>query len=165
MSWDPLVRITHWLIAALFLANFWVLEEGDWHEWAGYAVLALLLVRWLWGFVGPANARFGDFLPTPARVKRSVREFAAEHDAARHEPRHTPLAGVMVMGLWLGLGLVGFTGWLQETDRFWGEQWLQQIHYWLANLVMAAVVLHVAAVVVIQRKFGLPLVRSMIRGR
>lgn len=25
MVWDPLVRATHWLIAALFLSNFWLL--------------------------------------------------------------------------------------------------------------------------------------------
>ncbi|MGB1091935.1 MAG: cytochrome b/b6 domain-containing protein, partial [Oceanobacter sp.] len=82
-----------------------------------------------------------------------------------HEARHTPLAGVMVIGLWFGLLVVGFSGWLQETDQFWGEEWVQLLHEWSANLVMAAVVVHVSAVLIIQHKYRLPLVRNMLTGR
>ncbi len=48
--WDIVVRLTHWTIAFLFLANFFVVEEGsDIHEWAGYALLVALGIRLLWG--------------------------------------------------------------------------------------------------------------------
>lgn len=165
-TWDLVIRITHWLVAGIFLANFWWLEEGDDpHEWAGYAMMGLLLIRWIWGYIGPSNARFKDFWPTPKRVKHSLDNFAAEHQVETHEARHTPLAGIMVIGLWLGLLVVGFSGWLQETDQFWGEEWVQLLHEWSANLVMAAVVIHISAVLLIQHKYRLPLVRNMLTGR
>ena len=164
--WDWLVRLTHWWVAAVFLWNYWWPDDGDdLHQWLGYSLLAVLVIRWGWGFVGPRNARWADFFPTPARVCNSIHHFRAEHQAEGHKPHHTPLAGVMVVGLWLGLLVTGFSGWLQETDRYWGEQWVQLLHEWSANLVMAAVVVHIAAVVWIQWRFKLPLVKAMLFGR
>ena len=43
--------------------------------WSGYAILALVLFRILWGFVGGEYARYGSFhLSSPGRV--SVRQKA-----------------------------------------------------------------------------------------
>ncbi|UJM85340.1 cytochrome b/b6 domain-containing protein [Rhodanobacter denitrificans] len=58
--WDPLVRVFHWSLAGLFLANFFT-EDGELvHRGIGYAVLALLAVRFVWGWVGTRHARFAD---------------------------------------------------------------------------------------------------------
>ena len=164
MTWDILVRITHWTIAALFLTNYWILDDGDdLHEWFGYTVLAALIVRLIWGFIGPVNARFGDFWPTWAKLTTAIREFDQQH---RHHqgqpPRHVGLAGAMVVFLWTGLLVVGISGWLQETDMFWGEDWVQLLHEWSANVVMAAVLIHVAAVGLIQHRYRLPLIQAML---
>lgn len=168
MAWDILVRITHWSIACLFLVNYWLFEAGeDLHEWAGYALLAVLTVRLVWGFIGPANARFSDFFPTLSRLKAAVIYFDQEHKALQQSlqkpPRHAGLAGAMVVFLWAGLLIVGISGWLQETDQFWGEDWVQLLHEWSADIVMIAVTFHVAAVLLIQWKYRLPLIRNMIR--
>jgi len=37
--WDPLVRVGHWLLAALFAASYLSGEEGGrLHIWSGYAM-------------------------------------------------------------------------------------------------------------------------------
>ena len=73
--WDRFVRLFHWSVAGAFLLDFWVLEEGDPpHEWVGYFLGVLLVMRIVWGFIGPANARFINFLPTPRRVKHHIND-------------------------------------------------------------------------------------------
>lgn len=48
--WDGVVRLTHWVVAALFLSNYFLTEAGsETHEWVGYFVLAALSVRLTWG--------------------------------------------------------------------------------------------------------------------
>ncbi|HUS55412.1 MAG TPA: cytochrome b/b6 domain-containing protein, partial [Thermohalobaculum sp.] len=63
--WDIFVRATHWIVAVLVLAELTVLDE-DWavHRWAGYAVLALVALRLIWGLVGSRYARFSAFPPS-----------------------------------------------------------------------------------------------------
>ena len=39
--WDPLVRLFHWSLAGIFVANYWINETGeDWHKWLGYIAIA-----------------------------------------------------------------------------------------------------------------------------
>ena len=60
--WDPLVRLTHWGVAAGIVANGAFTEEGSGlHLWVGYGVGALLALRLLWGVIGPPEARFSAF--------------------------------------------------------------------------------------------------------
>lgn len=52
--WDPFIRIAHWLLAvALFVAYFTEDEALTVHIWAGYLIGTLVILRILWGFVGP----------------------------------------------------------------------------------------------------------------
>ncbi|WP_369856737.1 cytochrome b/b6 domain-containing protein [Candidatus Thalassolituus haligoni] len=165
MIWDRFIRLFHWSVAVLFLANFWWLDDGDdAHEWAGYTLLALLLARLIWGFVGPTNARFSDFLPTPARLCDNWQRFGEYQRQHRHNSRHSPVGGLMVLLLLLMLTVTGVSGWMQELDAFWGEDWVQNLHRWAANSVMAMVVIHVVAVLLIQWRYRVPLLQGMLPG-
>ncbi len=68
--WDMPVRLFHWLLVLLFAFMFFSGKSGsDWMTWhmrAGYAILALLLFRVLWGFAGSSHARFANFLAGPS---------------------------------------------------------------------------------------------------
>lgn len=57
--WDPLLRLAHWGIAVVVIANYaFTKEGGSVHIAFGWAGMALLLLRLIWGFVGPREARF-----------------------------------------------------------------------------------------------------------
>ena len=71
--WDPLVRNFHWSLAGLVLFAF--ISGEDWgrsiHVNAGYAVLALIGFRIVWGFIGTKHARFPT-LSTALRQSRGT---------------------------------------------------------------------------------------------
>ena len=48
----------------------------QWHMWSGYAILALVLFRILWGFVGRRMRATARFLSSPGRAFR----FRQRHD-------------------------------------------------------------------------------------
>ncbi len=162
--WDPLIRIFHWSVAAGFLLNFTLAEEGETlHEWIGYYILAALLVRVCWGFIGPRNARFSDFFPRKAAVKAHLGELA--HGEIKKHEGHSALGGLMIIALMSGLLLVGLTGWLTTTDMFWGESWMEEIHEFFANATLMLVLMHVAAVLLFSLLGPSNLIRQMWTGR
>lgn len=161
--WDPLVRLFHWSLVASF-AIAWLSEEGETlHNAAGYVVLALVAVRVVWGFVGSRNARFRDFVPTPAALLAYLRRMLAAR-AERHLG-HNPAGGAMIVALLAMLALTAGSGWLMTTDRFWGVGWVEKLHEVSAWLTLALVGLHVAGVVLSSLAHRENLVRAMITGR
>lgn len=96
--WDPLVRIGHWaLVAAFFVAYFTEDELLGVHAWAGYVVAAYVVVRVIWGFVGPKHARFRDFAYGPLKAFRYLIDtFRAK---AQRYIGHSPAGAVMVFAL------------------------------------------------------------------
>lgn len=162
--WDPFVRVFHWSIALGFLLNMTLLEEGEtFHEWVGYAMLALVGLRIIWGFIGPIRARFSNFFPTPKRVQHHLQAIkTGQHDASEG---HNPLGGAMVITLMLMLLVVGFSGWMQTWDAYWGEEWLEELHEIAANITLGLVAIHVAAVIIMGRFTGIPLIRPMLTGK
>lgn len=163
--WDPLVRLFHWSTVALFLSNYWLLEGGeDPHQWAGYAIALLLAVRIAWGFVGSANARFANFWPTRARLYRHWRALKQRLKPESTEG-HNPFGALMILLLMSLLAITAVSGWMQGLNRFWGEDWVENLHEYAANSLMAAAGIHVAAVLIMPRITGLPLIRPMLTGK
>jgi cytochrome b len=161
--WDIFVRVTHWSVAFLVLAELTLLDE-DWaiHRWAGYAVLALVALRLIWGLIGPRYARFSSFPPS----LRAVRTHLAELLRGRYEPplSHNPLGALMAYNLWGSLVAVCVTGILMTTRMFWGIDWVEELHEVIANWVLISVGLHVAGVAFETWHSKVNLVRAMIDG-
>jgi cytochrome b len=162
--WDPFVRIFHWSLVGLFVLAFVTGDETEWaHLTAGYAIAALVLLRIIWGFVGPRHARFSDFVRTPREVTDYVRS-AIRLRAPRYLG-HNPTGGAMIIALLAMLIGISATGFMMTTDAFWGAQWVEDLHKGLVYATLSLIALHVAGVVFASIEHGENLVKAMITGR
>ena len=161
--WDPLVRALHWTLVACVLGNL-LNESGETlHRALGYTASGVVLTRLVWGMVGTRHARFADWFPTPARLLPYLRALL-QGRAPRHIG-HNPAGAVMMLALLvLVLGL-GATGYLMTTDAFFGEDWLEEVHEALADVLVGAVALHVTAALFESWRHRENLVASMLHGR
>lgn len=164
MVWDPVVRIFHWTVVAGCLLNLFIVEDGEaLHEIIGYVVAAVLLVRVIWGFIGTRYARFAEFVPGPRRLGRYLSALAKGR-----EPRmlgHNPAGAVMMLALMALLAATCASGWMMGLDAFWGEDWLEETHEWLANSILVLALLHAAAAIIEGHRHRENLVLSMVTGR
>lgn len=107
--WDPVVKITHWSIVIAILANALVTEEGSGaHIWVGYALAAILALRLLWGLIGPTEARFSAFPPSPRRALSHLRDIRVGKKEVHRS--HNPLGALMVYAIWSMLGVIIASG-------------------------------------------------------
>lgn len=162
--WDPLVRVGHWLLVATVVVA-WLTRHapGAWHEWIGYGSLAVVAVRIVWGIFGPPHARFGEFVRSPRATLRYSRAVLSGS-----EPRyvgHNPLGGWMIVALLTMVALVGASGWLYTTDRFWGVEWVERLHSTSTDVLIVLVTLHLAGVVFSSLRHRENLVGAMLHGR
>lgn len=154
--WDWPTRITHWLFVVLIPLAWWTAEEHvfDWHRRIGYILLALLLFRLLWGFIGSSTARFANFVRSPLATWRYVRG----SDGAGKRIGHNPLGawsvlallGLMLTQIALGLFAVDVDGLesgpLSDLVSFDAGRTAAELHEIVFNLLLAFVALHVSAI-------------------
>ena len=99
--WDLFVRTAHWTIAVGFFAAYFAEDALTLHVWAGYAVGVVVLLRIVWGFVGPKRARFSDFLYRPSEVLAYLRDLMSFR--GKRYVGHSPGGGAMVAALLVAL--------------------------------------------------------------
>jgi cytochrome b len=107
--WDVFVRVAHWaLVAGFFVAYFTEDELLPIHVWAGYVVGVIVILRVVWGFIGPEYARFSNFIYSPAKV---LGYFGGlfRRSAARYLG-HSPAGGAMVILLLISLAATVWSG-------------------------------------------------------
>jgi len=176
--WDLPVRIFHWSLAALVVFSFVTGKIGgasvlDWHMRSGYAILALLLFRIAWGFVGSSTARFATFITPPSRAWAYARELFTRR---RSMPfGHNPLGGWMVL-LLLAVFLVQATSGLFVDDEIATQgplavkvsnAWVARmsaLHDWNGWVVAGVSLFHVLAIGVYRFAFHAKLVAAMVTG-
>ena len=177
--WDLPIRLFHWVLVALIGFSWLSAEIGTsmWmglHVLSGYTIMALLLFRVIWGFIGSDTARFARFLKSPMEAFRHLSHIT------RREPDieigHNAAGGWMVLGL---LGLLAFqaaTGLGANDDATTegplalrvGKQtsdWLTHLHHLNFTLIEIAVALHVLAVIAYRLLKGQNLLTPMITGK
>jgi cytochrome b len=175
--WDLPTRLFHWLLVALVASSFATGKlGGNWmpyHERCGEAILALLLFRLVWGFVGSTASCFRTFLVGPAAVMQYARTlFRREPD---HRLSHNPLGGWSVAAMLMVLLIQAATGLFANDDIVtegplykWvskaASDRLTSIHHLNHDLILLLVTLHIAAVLfhLVYKKENL--IRPMITG-
>jgi cytochrome b len=162
--WDRVVLLFHWSTVSLVLVAFFTTDDARWlHEATGYAVLALLALRIIWGIIGTRHALFVSFLAGPRAVLRYVL-LLYEGRAPRYVG-HNPAGGAMIAVLLVLLGIVAGSGWLSETDTYFGVPWVDHLHHISAHLLLVLIGLHLAGVFVSSWLHQENLVLAMITGR
>ena len=174
--WDLPTRLFHW--AVVLLVGFsWLSAERDWMDWhllSGYTILALLLFRVAWGFVGSDTARFRQFLASPFAALRHLAHLARREPD--HQVGHNAAGGWMVLGLLLLLGVQVGTGLFSNDDALTEgplagtvdkstSDWLSHIHRLNFTLIEIAVAAHILAVLTYAVLKRHDLVRPMLTGR
>lgn len=193
-NWDPVVKLTHWSVVMAVLANAIVTEEGSSaHVWVGYALAAVLGLRLLWGLIGPAEARFTAFPPSPRRALAHLRDIGSGRTS--HHASHNPLGALMVYAIWSCLGVIIASGIAMaglpnqpregaerhetvavasvergDEDRDEREEEgdeespLGEVHEAAVNLLYLLILLHIAGVAFETRRSGREVVLAMVPG-
>lgn len=162
--WDPFVRVFHWSLVGLFALAFITGDEIEKvHIMAGYAIVGLVVLRIIWGFVGSRHARFSDFVRSPQAILTYLGSVLRGQS-----PRyvgHNPAGGAMVLVLLAMIAAIATTGYMMTTDAYWGSEGLEDIHEGLVNATLVFVALHVAGAVFTGLAHRENLVKAMITGR
>lgn len=186
--WDPLVRVFHWGLVAVF-ALAWITgdESQGLHNWAGYTAAALIAVRIVWGFVGSPYARFSQFVRGPGVVGAYLGDVLRRREA--RYIGHNPAGAVMIILILVTMSGTAFTGWLmvdparqamlpampqmiaaayadgdEAGTSLGGDEALEEVHEVLANLMLLLVALHLAGVVFGSFRHHESLARAMVTG-
>ena len=162
--WDGFVRIFHWSIVFGILLNLFIVEDSnDLHNWIGYYILAMICLRFCWGFVGSYHAKFKNFIPG----MKSLIEYLIDlvHFRERDYPGHNPAGAVMISMLMLLMLTICISGWMMGLDKFWGEDWVEDLHYYSSNGLLYLMFIHVAGVLYASFRHKQNLILSMISGR
>ncbi len=154
--WDWPVRITHWSFVVLVPAMYITANNSEWgwHMRLGHVLLALLIFRVIWGFIGTETARFGSFVKGPGAI---IAYLTGKQD---HTIGHNPLGALAVlallgltfaqvaMGLFAGDPFDGATGPLNPLVGVGTADMLTDTHEWFYYVVFAMILTHITAVAV-----------------
>jgi cytochrome b len=158
--WDFPVRAFHWLLIPLMAFAWWSAKEGylDWHRLSGYAVLALIIFRVIWGFIGSETARFSHFLRGPSALWSYLKNLIGSR-TSKPNLGHNPIGGWSVLAMLviisalvvLGLFAVDVdgieSGPLATYVNFDSGRWASHAHSLVFNVLLGLIVLHLLAVV------------------
>lgn len=180
LVWDRGVRVFHWsLVVCVALA--WATGEADGflfqvHLWSGYAVLALVVFRIAWGFLGGRHALFTSFIrrwPDVRSHLASVLKLSPERHVG-----HNPIGGWMILALLSVLTLMVATGLFSTPDGGDGTGGpfagfvgagasgvISGIHEGLSSGLLVLIVIHLAGVLGESVLCRENLVRAMWSGR
>ena len=172
--WDLPTRLFHWVLVGLIGFSWWTgeQEQTDLHLYSGYAVLTLLIFRFLWGLFGSSTARFSYFVRGPLAVADYLSRMKTWPGIG-----HTPLGALSVLALLVVLFLQVGTGLIQTDDDGLVEGPLaplvsydvaeaaHDLHEVSFNLLLVLIGLHVAAILFYRLVVGKRLLGAMITGK
>lgn len=150
--WDLAVRFFHWSQLLLIAGLWYTGEEGltAQHQLLAYTLLALVIARIVWGFIGSDSAKFARFAATPTAAVRYLRKPYAVTG-------HNPASFYMIILLITLVLLQLLTGLATFDNSYMSDgplvAWLpagwvelaSDIHKININILLAAIAVHVVA--------------------
>ena len=176
--WDGPVRLFHWALLVLLIVSWssvTYFNNMRLHMLSGEAILALLLFRIFWGFIGSETARFSHFLGNPFHAVTHLMHMTKREPDT--QVGHNAAGGWMVLAMLLLLLAQVTTGMLASDEESfvegplnhlvgstWGAWALSQhrLVFTLIQLMIAAHLFAIMSYAVLKRH---DLVRPMITGK
>jgi cytochrome b len=175
--WDVPVRIFHWVLVLLIVSQIITVSIGGnamaYHVLGGFALLALVLFRVVWGLVGTPTARFASFLRGPGAVMRYAKSLASRSPG--QIAGHNPLGGWSVLAMLASI-LVQVVSGLFADDEIMttGPLWkyvsddtaslFNVIHETNALVLLSLICIHLAAVLYYLLRKKENLIKPMLTG-
>ena len=165
-------RLAHASMALAFLVSYVTSESEYWrlvHVYSGYCLAAVLAFRLVWGWVGPASARWGLLLRRVAMWRVWVTKAKQGEWLTRNfwVGASSWVLSAAVLGIYAFSTVAIASGWATYNELL-GDGWLndalQELHEGLGNAAMAMVCVHVGLVVTLRVWRGPQALRPMWRG-
>jgi len=171
--WDLPVRLFHWLLVLAISSAYISGKTGglwlDYHIRIGIFIIALIVFRVVWGFVGSSYARFSSFMPTPAKISTYLKR-------GQPTPGHSPLAALSILTmlavilLQAGLGLFAYNDEIDIHGPLYAllnssfSERLTGLHVRAVNVLILLIGIHLLAIVYYTRVKNQQLIRPMLSG-
>ena len=165
-------RMAHASMALAFLISYVTSESEYWrlvHVYSGYSLASVLAFRLVWGWVGPASARWGLLLRRVAMWRVWLNKFKQGEWLTRNYwvGASSWVLSAAVLGIYAFSTVAIASGWATYNELL-GDGWLndalQELHEGLGNAAMAVVCFHVGLVVLLRVWRGPHALRPMWRG-
>lgn len=165
-------RLAHASMALAFFISYVTSESEYWrlvHVYSGYSLAGVLACRLVWGWVGPASARWGLLLRRVAMWRVWVNKFKQGEWLSRPfwVGASSWVLSAAVLCIYLFCTVAIASGWATYNELLGDGGWndaLQALHEGLGNAAMAVVCFHVGLVGVLRVWRGPHALRPMWRG-
>jgi len=165
-------RLAHASMALAFVISYVTSESEYWrlvHVYSGYSLAGVLACRLVWGWVGPASARWGLLLRRVAMWRVWVNKFKQGEWLSRPfwVGASSWVLSAAVLCIYLFCTVAIASGWATYNELLGDGGWndaLQALHEGLGNAAMAVVCFHVGLVGVLRVWRGPHALRPMWRG-
>ena len=160
LVWDLPLRLFHWLIVLSIIGSYTTAKLGvdymQYHFYFGYFMIAMLIFRITWGFIGQRHARFSSFLTGPSAFFTYAKQMFSR--AGHVSVGHNPVGGVMVIVMLILLAVQATTGLFTTDTIIWNGpfyptvsestgSFLSSVHEANFNIILGVVGLHLAAII------------------
>ncbi|MDX8394826.1 MAG: cytochrome b/b6 domain-containing protein [Mariprofundaceae bacterium] len=177
LVWDPLLRIFHIILVACFLIAYFMEDTIlQLHLLVGSTLFGLIIFRLYWGIFGAKHAKFSEFTFSIKQIIQHIRSLICWQKS--HHLGHTPAGGLMIFFLLAGLLLMSASGIilysLENNAVPFANQFdhmdvdtiifIEMLHSLLADILMLAVLFHIAGVLVESLLQKQNLIGAMISG-
>ncbi len=174
LIWDVPLRIFHWSLV-LTLVGLWYTSEQDngyfeYHFLLGYIALGLVIFRLVWGFLGTKHSLFVNFVTSPTELKGYLQSNSKTYAG------HNPAGSLMVVFMLITILAQAVSGLFLTDDiifsgPYYGsvgdglERVFNLVHRNGFDVILAAIILHIAAVLFYEKVKGEALIGAMVHGK
>lgn len=165
--YDIPTRLFHWLFAFLFIAAILIAEYVDddsvlfsYHMLAGLSMVFMLVLRFIWGFIGTTYARFDSFIISPSVLIGYLKDaFTSKTKRFLGHGPASSWAAVIMFFCVLGLAATGI------AMGKGGGEFYEETHELLAEIFLFTVIAHLAGILFHHLRHSDSLWSSMLDGK